>query len=129
MASLGTILGGLLNLRREAPDLKNHKYTSTQAYFIAIVLALVVLLVYLFLVRRKFRYSTALALAGLVFLLSLSFLDFTDQIWYRILTFIILGLLMVKILGFEVFRIIEDRDAKLDGLNGEKYIDPTVSID
>ncbi len=108
-------LQSILDLRNQLrnQDIKQHKLTNNQAYLIAVLVAIVVIILYLYLFKRQARYSTILTIGAITFLIVLDFLDFPDQRWFRTITIIIIGLLIFEIVGYEVMRLLKERNTEI----------------
>lgn len=107
---MANVLGELLGLRNQLQHNRVYKYTSGQAYTIAFLSALLGCCVYIAIVERDFRYSTLISVGALIFLIALDLIDFEDQEWYRIITYIILALVLFKIFSYELVRIMNKRN-------------------
>jgi hypothetical protein len=114
---MAELLPGLINLREQLVEPRRYTFTNLQAYLIALVTAVIGVLIYIQLRgRSEVRYSTALTIGAIIFLVILNLLDFPDRRWVEILTVLVIAGIVLEIVGYEVLRIIKRRNIRV-GLN------------
>lgn len=110
---MGNILPKLLGIREEEiADQQKRIYaiSSRKAYLYAIIISILVMLIYIAFKRQHVRYSTALTIFAVTFLIVVDFLDFPDQHWFQIISFLVIGLLLFEIIGYEIMRILQKQN-------------------
>ncbi len=117
LESFGDLLGLRNKLRNENAG-QVYRFTNNQAYLIAAIVVILVVILYVFLVGRKeVRLSTALVVAVIAFLVVVDTLDFPDRRWFRVLTTVIIAFAIIEIIIYEIYRVLNNENKIIDTRN------------
>jgi hypothetical protein len=104
-------LSSILNYRDKIiKENQSAEFSIFQAYSFSIFITFLVIFLYCLIKKRDIRYSTLLTIGAIVFVLSMMLIPSPEQKFYRVVAVLVVALLVFEILGYEIMRIMRERN-------------------